>query len=69
MKRLVDKKEVDLIKRRLLVQPSDNRLNCVHSVAATNDIGEPELVCKVSRGMEFVTMSNNVCNLWEKEDA
>ena len=69
MKRLVDKKEIELVKKRLSVRPSINCSNCTYTVTDTNSIGEPELVCAVSRRMEFVTRPSDVCDLWGRKDA
>lgn len=65
--RLKHPEDVKLIKQRLGVRPSKQCGNCLSKEVSTNMVGEPELICKVSRRMEFVTLSGDVCDLWHTE--
>lgn len=66
--RLNHMEDISVIKRRLDVRPSKQCSNCSNKVVSTNGIGEPELICKVSRRMEFVTLSGDVCDLWNTSE-
>ena len=56
------------IKRRLDVRPSKQCSNCSNKEIDTNAIGEPELICQVSHRMNFVTLSGDVCDLWNTSE-
>ena len=60
--------DIAVIKRRLDVRPSKCCGNCSNKEVETNEIGEPELVCKVSRSREFFTLSGDVCDLWAEDE-
>lgn len=68
MNRLKHPGDLLVIKRRLDVRPSKQCSNCSNKELDTNTIGEPELVCQVSRRMNFVTLSGDVCDLWNTSE-